>query len=236
MKRVNWRFVWLICWALFLVADQFLDLRARITAAISGSEAADPGAFHYRVQTALLVGFVIVALVPLLWPLLRRRLFSQAAPPASRIEQDPRDLSAAEAIAYLIHRSAWAAGQNDDEQALTAAAVRLLEDAARKARVSLRGVAPGGSSREPIPPDYWLSGGIDTAATLDPAGSGGQTGPRAETQSGKRERALPVYTSLVMGRDDLMRLFPPDNFWRRSGRAAVRGLRPRRRENPAESD
>jgi hypothetical protein len=69
--------------------------------------------------------------------------------------------------------------------------------------------------------DHWLSAGIDLAATLDPSGSGGRTAARAGTGA---EAAL-AYDHLVVDRDALSKLWPPDNVWRRTGRATTRGVR-----------
>jgi hypothetical protein len=235
MMRVKWRAVWLVCWALILIADLFFDLRAQLAALVVRAETGEPSLFYSRVQGALLVVFVLVALSPLLWPL-AKRWFVKDAPKraAAEVERDPRDASLAEALGYLVDRSAWGAGRaadgsrngDEDEAARLRAAAALIEEAARKGRLDLRGVPPGGSARRSITADHWLSAGIDLTATLDPAGTGGRTAAR-DAQAGPSAQAgrdAPVYDHVVVDRAALAKQWPPDNVWRRTGRATARGI------------
>ncbi len=223
MMRVKWRAVWLVCWTLFLVADSVFGLRAKLSALLVSSEAGEPGLFYTRVQTILLAVFILVALSPLLWPLAKRWFLKEGPKRATAIERDPRDASLAEALGYLVDRSAWGAGRDADEDpdARLRAAAALVEEAARKGRLDIRGVPPGGDTRRSITADHWLSAGIDLAATLDPSGSGGRTAARAGTGA----EAGPAYDHLVVDRDALSRLWPQDNVWRRTGRATTRGVK-----------
>ena len=70
------------------------------------------------------------------------------------------------------------------------------------------------------PADYWLSAAIDVAATVDSSNNGGQAMAR-DKGNGKR---IAIYHALVVDRAELMKLWPPDNVWRRTGRATARGL------------
>ena len=74
--------------------------------------------------------------------------------------------------------------------------------------------------RQAITADYWLTAGIDLAATLDRSSGGGQATARDKQQDGQ----IPVYQALVVDRDALVKLWPPDNAWRRTSRATARGL------------
>jgi hypothetical protein len=233
MKRVKWRAVWLVCWTVFLVADVFLDLRAKMTALVAGAEEAEPGLFYDRVQTALLVVFVLVALSPLLWPLVQRWFLKSAPPRATALERDPRDAGLAEALSYLAHRSAWGAAREASEDDLLREAAATVEDAARKGRIEIRGAAPKSGTREPLTADYWLSASIDLPATLDPAGTGGRTRARG---GGEALQRVPVYEQLVVDRAALMRLWPADNVWRRTSRATTRGVRQGFRRKRPEKD
>lgn len=222
MMRVKWRAVWLVCWALILVADLFFDLRAQISALVVDAEKGAPSLFHSRLQTILLVVFVVVALAPLLWPLAKRWFLKEGPKPAP-VERDPRDASLAEALGYLVDRSAWGAARqpSEPEVARLREAAQLIEEAARRGRLDIRGMPPGGAARRSITADHWLSAGIDLQGTLDPAGTGGRTAPR-DTQA--EDRAA-VFDHLVVDRDALTKLWPPDNAWRRTSRATVRGVR-----------
>lgn len=224
MMRVKWRAVWLVCWTLFLVADVFFDLRAKLSSLVVSAETGQPGLFHSRLQTILLVVFILVALSPLLWPL-AKRWFVKEGPKrtAAAIERDPRDASLAEALGYLVDRSAWGAGRDaeEDESTRLRAAAALVEEAARKGRLDIRGVAPGSETRRSVTADHWLSAGIDLDATLDPAGTGGRTAAREPTGGNE----APGYDHLVVDRDDLMKLWPVDNVWRQTSRATARGVR-----------
>jgi len=220
MKRVKWKGIWLVCWTLFLIADMFFEFRTQLSSLIRGAEQEETSVFHHRLQTALLVLFVVVALAPLVWPLARRWFVLQPARKLERIERDIRDASLAEVLSYLIHQSAWGAGCTATEDERLRDAAGVLEEAARKGRLSVRGLPPGGTSRELISTDYWLSAGIDLAATIDSSGTGGQT----EARHKERGQKIQVYRALVVARDELMKLWPPDNIWRRTGRATARGL------------
>lgn len=223
MKRVKWRALWLVCWALILIADLFLDLRVQLSSLITGAELDEPDLFHNRLQTGLLVVFVVVALAPVVWPLARRLFVVSPTKKPARIERDERDFSLAEALSYLVHRSAWGvdrSGRTVNEDELLRDAAGILEDAARKGRLGVRGVPPDGSSRESITADYWLSAAIDIAATVDSSNNGGQAMAR-DKKNGKR---IAIYQALVVDRTELMKLWPPDNVWRRTGRATARGL------------
>lgn len=220
MKRVKWRAIWLVCWALILIADFVFGLRTHLSSLITGAELDEPDVFHYRVQTGLLVVFVIVALAPVVWPLLQRLFVVTAPKKPVEIERDERDSSLAEALSYLVHQSAWGAGRDTTEEEGLRDAAGTVEEAARKGRIKLRGVPPGGASRQAITADYWLSAGIDLVATLDGSGSGGQATARDKQQG----RHIPVYQALVVDREALMKLWPPDNAWRRTSRATARGL------------
>ena len=174
MKRVKWRAIWLVCWALILIADVLFGLRTHLSSLITGAELDEPDVFHYRVQTGLLVVFVIVALVPVVWPLLQRLFVVTPPKKPIEIERDERDVSLAEALSYLVHQSAWGAGRDGAEEDGLREAADLLEDAARRGKLRVRGVPPGAASRESVTSDYWLSAAIDMAATLDGSSSGGQ--------------------------------------------------------------
>jgi hypothetical protein len=218
--RIRWRAVWLVCWTLFLVADSLFNIRGRLTSLVAGVERGHPDVFYLRLQTGLLVVFVVVALAPLVWPLVKRWLVVGATRPAAPIARDPRDVTLAEALGYLAHQSAWGARRAAAGPTLLQDAATLIEDAARKGRLELRGMPPGGSAREAITGDYWLTAGIDLAATIDASGGGGRT---AAHDPG-RGRQAPVYDAVVVDRRALAALWPPDNVWRRTGRATVRGV------------
>jgi hypothetical protein len=222
MMRVKWRAVWLVCWTVFLVADGVFGLRAKLSALLVSTEAGEPGLFYARVQTILLAVFIVVALSPLLWPLAKRWFLKEGPKRAAAIERDPRDASLAEALGYLVDCSAWGAGRTDaDEAARLRAAAALVEEAARRGRLDIRGVPPGGDARRSITADHWLSAGIDLPATLDPSGTGGRTTAREQQEA----PAAPAYDHLVVDREALMKLWPPDNVWRRTSRATARGVK-----------
>ena len=154
MKHVKWRTIWLVCWALILIADFLFGLRTHVSSLITGAELDEPDVFHYRLQTGLLVVFVIVALAPVVWPFLQRLFVDKPATKPVEIERDERDFSLAEALSYLVHQSAWGAGRDATEDERLREAAGILEEAVRKGRLGLRGVPPGGSSRETITADY----------------------------------------------------------------------------------
>ncbi len=220
MKRVKWRAIWLVCWALILIADLFFELRTKVSSLITGAELDEPDLFHNRLQTGLLVVFVVVALAPVVWPLAQRLFVVKSPKKTVRLERDERDFSLAEALSYLVHRSAWGADREAGEDELLRDAAAVLEEAARKGRLGVRGVPPDGTSRQSITADYWLTAAIDVAATIDGANSGGQTTVRGK----KQDRMDSAYHALVVDRAELMKLWPPDNVWRRTSRATARGL------------
>lgn len=230
--RLNWKAVWLTVWFGFLIADQFLNLRAAIVDLVTSTEAASPDVFHRRIQTALLALFILIAVAPLTWTLLRRWFFHPA--PAERIEpsrpvepepeiaivRDPRDISAAEAVAYIAEDSAWARTYEGPEEERPAEAARALEQAARDGRVTLRGRrAKSQGYLEPIDRAYWSGAALDLDATLAAEGNGGVTTP---TRTGGPRP--PVYDHLVVDRESVEKRWPRDNVWRKSGRATVRGM------------
>ncbi|MEM7124553.1 MAG: hypothetical protein AAF563_24980 [Pseudomonadota bacterium] len=220
MKRVKWRAIWLVCWALILIADFLFGLRTHLSSLVTGAELDEPDIFHYRLQTGLLVVFVVVALAPVVWPILQRLFVEKTPTKPVELERDERDASLAEALSYLVHQSAWGAARDTaDEDGLQDAA-DLLEEAARKGRLHVRGVPPGGTSRETVTADYWLSAAIDMVATLDGTGSGGQGVARDKKKGGH----IPIYQAMVVDREALKKLWPPDNAWRRTSRATARGL------------
>ena len=47
MKRVKWRAIWLVCWALILIADFLFGLRTLLSSLVTGAELDDPDVFHY---------------------------------------------------------------------------------------------------------------------------------------------------------------------------------------------
>ncbi|MEQ8699779.1 MAG: hypothetical protein RLT05_24870 [Bauldia litoralis] len=232
MRRVKWRAVWLVCWAAFLIADMIFDLRARLSALVVDTEKGAPGLFHSRLQTILLVIFVAVALSPLLWPLAKRwflkdKLKEGQKAEAPPIDRDPRDASLAEALGYLVDRSAWGAGSEAGQpvDARLREAATMIEEAARRGRLDIRGVPPGGAARRSITADHWLTAGIDLDGTLDPAGTGGRTVARDAQAADRVTDRGPAFDHLVIDREALERLWPPDSAWRRTGRATVRGVR-----------
>ncbi|MEM9684443.1 MAG: hypothetical protein AAF942_14320 [Pseudomonadota bacterium] len=219
--RVNWKAIWILCWGGFLIADQLFRLRPKFSRWIADTESKTPDVFYQRLEVTLLVAFVIVAVSPLLLPVLKRWILPKSSTDSAPKWRDARDLSAWEALTYISEASAWSRARDDEDSLLRLkAATEVLEAAVKKGDLTLRGHRPGNDGYEIIPRDYWRSAGIDLSATIDPAGSGGTSEIRIKTKGHK----APIYQALVVDRAAVEKRWPPDNTMRRLGRGTWRGL------------
>lgn len=219
--RINWKAIWILCWGGFLVADQFFQLRPKLTRWFGDSESQTPDVFYHRLELALLAAVVIIAVAPFVLPPLKRWILPRPPGDDAPRWRDARDVSVWEALTYISEASAWARAR-DDEDALTRlkAAALAFEAAIKQGDLVLRGQRPGHDVYEIIDTDYWRVAGIDLGATIDPMGSGG----KSELRLRARAQKAPVYNALITDRASVQKHWPPDSTMRRVGRSTWRGL------------
>jgi hypothetical protein len=73
--RINWKFIWAVCWLGAVFADRVFNLTPKLRVWLGAAEHATPDMFHERVRTGIVVLFCVVAIAPMVWPLIQRKLF-----------------------------------------------------------------------------------------------------------------------------------------------------------------
>jgi len=106
--RINWKFVWVVGWLGFAVADRLFGIVPWLSQLTGAAEAADPAVFHQRLRTGLLVAVCVIALAPFVWPMLRANLFIEDKSTARRRKRAARRRATGAASAPWWRRS-WGA-------------------------------------------------------------------------------------------------------------------------------